>query len=142
MTEYIYKYIYLLLEHNNRALWYRQESRHVHSVWFPFAFLYETIPSLIQKLFPSYSDLPTLSPIQWLFQTPRDPSPRIWPIHGSNLPTEFRPLHFPPDILTSSTLKLLVPFHQLVDKSQVGLDDHVEAASAHEAVCAWKRQLE
>jgi hypothetical protein len=55
-------------------------------------------------------------------------------IHAGNLSTDVLPFHVPLDaLLAALELKVLIPFHELVDEAEVRLDDDVEAAGADEA---------
>lgn len=62
----------------------------------------------------------------------RESSSRIRPIHGRNFSCHSRPLKLAFEGLSPLDLLELIPFQELIGKSQMRLNDHIEPASTDE----------
>ncbi len=59
--------------------------------------------------------------------------PSIRSVHGGDLSRDMGPFELSLHGFRSLGLEVFIPFHQLVDKPQMGLDNDIEPTSTHEA---------
>ncbi len=105
------------------------------------------VPAFLFPLFHLFIILLFLIMFLFLFIAPRrDPraliTRAIGPIQCPNLPGHTRPLNLSSHPLPSPLLTYLLPLHQLIRKSQVWLDDHVQSPCSDKAVRTWEREAE